>query len=412
MIELCDIVRARENLRSVVHHTPMDSSQTFSRLSHNQIHLKLENMQRTGSFKIRGAHNFISALDPATRPQGVIAASAGNHAQGVAYAAQASGIPATIIMPEGTPISKIQATRSYGARVVLDGLVFDDSLAIARQRCKETGATLVHAFDHPLTIAGQGTLGLEIIEDLPEVEAIVVPIGGGGLIAGIALAAKAAKPDITLIGVEAEGAASAKRSLERGTISPLAETHTIADGISVKAPGEMTFEIMKQYLDDVVTVTDDEIASAVLLLIERAKVVAEGAGAASLAAMLYHKTSLSNKTTAAVISGGNIDANFVSRIIEKGLVKTGMRLSLSTVIPDNPGNLTRLLTTIAENRANVLSINHDRLDAKVSLDKVEIGVVLETEGLDHASELVRTLQAEGYGVKTEGKDPNPGDDPR
>ncbi len=398
MIDLTDIENAQEKLTGVIHHTRLEPSRTFSELADCSIHLKTENLQRTGSFKIRGAFNFMRSLPAASAACGVVAASAGNHAQGVALAAQEAGMQATVVMPRGTPISKIAATRSYGAEVLLHGTVFDDAFERALQIQQETGAALVHAFDHPQIIAGQGTVGLEILRDLPQVSTVLVPIGGGGLISGTALAIKEQSPQVKIIGVEAEGAASARASLNAGQIVSLAQVRTIADGISVKRPGELTYEIMSRYVDDVVTVTDDEIASTVLLLLERAKLVVEGAGAAALAAAVYHPGSLRGEKVVAVLSGGNIDVNFVSRIIEQGLIKTGRRISLTTVLPDRPGNLQQFLAVVAENGANVISIYHDRLDANTPLDEVQVNVVLETHSTEHACMVASALQEAGYTV--------------
>ncbi len=398
MIRRTDISRARRILHGVIHHTKLDYSHTFSRLSGNEVYLKTENTQRTGSFKIRGAYNLISALSEEEGRNGVVAASAGNHAQGVAYAAAAVGIDSTIVMPEGTPISKVSATRGYGAEVVLHGSGYDESYARARQIQEETGATFVHAFDDERIIAGQGTIGLEILEDLAQVDAVVVPIGGGGLISGIGLAIKETNPRVRIIGVEAEGAASVTRSLAAGEVVALEGANTIADGISVKRPGEITFPLIQRYVDEVVTVNDEEIASSVLLGLERAKMVTEGAGAVALAAMLFEKTDLRDKVVVSILSGGNIDVNFVSRIIEQGLMKSGRRVALGTVIPDRPGHLQSFLRIVAEQGANVLTISQDRLDVRVPLDKVEVQVVLETQGSAHVGRIVEALREADYGV--------------
>ncbi|MFZ5946064.1 MAG: threonine ammonia-lyase [Bacillota bacterium] len=398
MVELRDIWRARENLTGIIHHTNLDLSYTFSELTGNKVYLKTENLQKTGSFKIRGAYNKIASIDEGQRQKGVIAASAGNHAQGVAFGAARAGIGATIVMPEGAPLSKVIATRGYGAEVFLHGNVYDDAYNKAQEIQRETGAVFVHAFDDLEVIAGQGTIGLEILDDLPDVDAIIAPIGGGGLISGIAAAVKSLKPSIKIIGVEAEGAACVLASRKKGELSPLTSAHTIADGIAVKCPGSQTFELIQKYVDDVVTVSDEEIASTILLLLERSKLVAEGAGATALAALVYRKELLSQKKIAVVVSGGNIDVNFMSRIIEKGLVKTGRNVKLTTIMLDKPGNLQHFLSIIAENKANVISIYHDRLDPDIPLDKAQVDVVLETQSSQHVKALIENLQQNGYTV--------------
>ncbi len=393
-----DVLRACSRLQGVIHHTRLDYSSTFSKISGNEIYLKTENTQRTGSFKIRGAYNLVSSLSHQESRNGVVAASAGNHAQGVAYAAARAGIDATIVMPEGTPISKVSATRGYGAEVLLEGAGYDEAYTCARDIQAETGATFVHAFDDERVIAGQGTIGLEILEDLADIDAVVVPIGGGGLISGMGLAIKEANPRVRVIGVESEGAACVAHSLEVGSISALDTAKTIADGISVKCPGGITFPLIQKYVDDVVVVSDEEIASAMLLGLERAKMVIEGAGAASLAAMLFDKTNLRDRAVVPVLSGGNIDVNFIARIIDQGLMKSGRRISLSTIITDQPGNLQRFLRTVADQEANVLTISQDRLDVRVPLDKVEVHVVLDTQGSDHVRRLLDALRAAKYDV--------------
>lgn len=400
MVKLQDIWKARENLNGVIHKTALDLSFTFSELSGNQIFLKTENLQKTGSFKIRGAYNKIASLSPEEREKGVIAASAGNHAQGVAFGATKAGIASTIVMPEGAPLAKVIATRGYGANVVLHGGVYDDAYNKAIELQKETGATFVHAFDDPDVIAGQGTIGLEILDELPDVDAILVPIGGGGLISGIALAVKSLNPKVKIIGVEAEGAACVFASRQKGEIQTLTSASTIADGIAVKCPGTLTFELIQEYVDDVVTVSDEEISSTILLLLERAKLVAEGSGAAALAASIYRNNIFKNKNqkAAVLISGGNIDVNFMTRVIEKGLVKTGRNVKLATAMLDKPGNLQHFLSIIAENKANVISISHDRLDPNLPINKAQVVVVLETQSREHIAQLMEIFKKQGYDV--------------
>ncbi|NMA00928.1 MAG: threonine ammonia-lyase [Clostridia bacterium] len=396
MVSLQDVYQARENLTGIIHKTNLDLSHTFSEIAGNLVFLKTENLQKTGSFKIRGAYNHIVSLSPEERAKGVIAASAGNHAQGVAYGATRAGIPSTIVMPEGAPISKLIATQGYGAKVILHGNVYDDAYNKALEIQKEQGATFVHAFDNREVIAGQGTIGLEILDEVPDIDAILVPIGGGGLISGIAVAVKALKPGVKIIGVEAAEAACFKTSRGRGKLCNLEKAHTIADGIAVKCPGELTYNLVERYVDDIVTVSDGEIASTIMLLLERAKLVAEGAGATALAALIYKKTQLRNKKIAAVISGGNIDMNFISRIIEKGLVKTGRNVKLKAIITDKPGNLQQFLRIIAENKANVIAINHDRSKEEIPLDQAVVQIVLETQSSEHVNIIVKNLNNAGF----------------
>lgn len=399
MLELKDIYRARDNLKGVVHDTNLDLSTTFSRISGAQVYLKTENQQKTGSFKIRGAFNKMAGLTQEERGKGVIAASAGNHAQGVAFAAHKAKIGSIIVMPETAPISKIVATREYGAQVVLHGACYDDAYQKAQEIRQSTGATLIHAFDDPGVIAGQGTVGLEIIESLPDLDVIFVPIGGGGLASGVAIAVKGINPQTRIIGVEAEGAACFKTSRQAGRLCNLAAVRTIADGISVKCPGELTYNILSKYLDDVVTVNDEEIASTILLLLERAKLVVEGAGAVSLASVLYKKYPVEGKKLAAIISGGNIDVNYISLIIEKGLVKNGRHIRIVTAITDKPGQLQAFLQIIAQERGNVISINHDRAQVQLPIDQARVEAVIETQGREHGYRIVKVLNSAGFKVE-------------
>ncbi len=399
MLTLNDLLKAQENLQGITHITNLDYSTTFSRIAGADVYLKTENLQKTGSFKIRGAYNKIAQLSEEEKARGVIAASAGNHAQGVAFASRRAGIQSSIVMPEGTPLSKVAATKGYGAHVVLHGQVYDDAYQKAREIQENTGATFIHAFDDLQVIAGQGTIGLEILAELPETEIMFVPIGGGGLASGVAAAAKLTNPSVKIIGVEAEGAACFKASREQGKKCNLTSAHTIADGIAVKCPGELTYQLLEQYLDDVVTVTDEEIASTILLLLERAKLMVEGAGAAALAAILYHKYPVVDKKTVAVISGGNIDVNMISLIIEKGLVKTGRRIGISTTMMDKPGNLQDFLQSIAKERGNIISIEHDRAQAYLPVDKARVKTVLEIQGKEHLEKIINSLESKGFKVE-------------
>ncbi|RKO67908.1 threonine ammonia-lyase [Desulfofundulus salinus] len=398
-LNLAMIQEARKRLAGVIHHTPLDHSTTFSRLTGREVYFKLENLQKTGSFKIRGAYNKIMSLTLEERQRGVIAASAGNHAQGVAYAATRAGIPSTVVMPEGAPISKVMATRGYGAQVILAGGGYDEAFDYARRMQKETGATLVHGFDDPLVAAGQGTIGLELLDELPDLDAVLVPVGGGGLIAGIAVAIKSLKPQVRVIGIQSRGAPAVYLSLKGDHRQQLVTTATIADGISVRRPGEFTLEVMRRYVDDVLLVDDEEIARAILMLLERSKIVVEGAGAVVLAALLHGHLSLPGAKVALVLSGGNIDVNILSIIIERGLVKSGRIIRLRTVVTDQPGSLQRLLGVLAAVRANVISINHDRIKPQVPLKQAEVELLLETSDVEHMERVMAALTREGYRVE-------------
>ncbi len=398
-MDIRDIKRARENLKGVIHKTGLDLSTTFSGMAGAQVYLKSENLQKTGSFKIRGAYNKMVGLDTNSRSKGVIAASAGNHAQGVAFAAHSAGINSLIVMPETAPFSKVAATRGYGAQVLLHGRVYDEACEKAQEIQQSSGAVFIHAFDDLEVIAGQGTIGLEIMEELPDVDLIFVPVGGGGLASGVALAAKSINPQAKVIGVEAKGAACLKASREKGSLCPLTSIHTIADGIAVKCPGELTYNLLNKYMDDVVVVDDEEIASTILLLLERAKMIVEGAGAVSLAAVLYNKYPVSGKKIAVIISGGNIDVNFISLIIEKGLVKAGRHIRLVTSLPDIPGSLQAFLEIVARERGNVISINHDRTQLQLPIDRACIEAVVETQGREHGERIIKVLKDSGFNVE-------------
>ena len=398
-----EIRKAARRLEGVIHPTPLDFSATFSSLTGSRVYLKLENLQKTGSFKIRGAYNKICTLDEASRQKGVIAASAGNHAQGVAYAAARAGITALVVMPENAPVAKVTATQGYGARVVLAGEDYDRAFAHALALQKETGAVFIHSFDDPEIIAGQGTLALELLAGLPDLDAVVVPVGGGGLIAGIVLAAKALRPAAKVFGVQAKSAPAVYLQFhqqlprQEGKSSP--GGRTIADGINVHRPGKLTGELISRFVDDVVLVNEEEIAEAILLLLERSKLVVEGAGAAGLAALLHGKISLPGKKVAVVISGGNVDINIVSIIIERGLVKSGRRLKVSVLLPDQPGSLSRLLVLLAAARANLISVSHDRIKPEVPLKEAEVDLVLETRDAAHRQCILDVLVQNGYEVK-------------
>jgi threonine dehydratase len=396
MLTIEDIQTAQQTIHRAIDPTPCTYSGYLSRLTGAEIHLKLENLQRTGSFKIRGALNKLSLLTSEERQRGVIAASAGNHAQGVARAAQRLGIQTTIVMPEPTPITKVEATESAGAEVILQGETFDDALCVAHQLTAERGLTMIHPFDDAAIIAGQGTIGLELLQQLPELGAVVVPVGGGGLISGIAIALKAVRPTIRVIGVEADKAASAMLSRQAGHVVELSASKTIADGIAVKRVGELTFALMERYVDELVTVSDDDIAAAILIYMERIRVVVEGAGAASLAALVSRKIRLDGICTGVVVSGGNIDVQMVAKIIEKGLVRTDRLLRLTVELLDVPGALGRLSTLLGQLRANILQISHDRLSSDVPLDRAVVDISLDTRNRTHQDEITQALDQAGY----------------
>ena len=399
MVTIEDINKAYERLKLTVKRTPIDESRTISERTGGKVFLKAENLQKTGAFKIRGAFNKIINLTEDERAKGVIAASAGNHAQGVALAASSAGIDSTIVMPEGAPVAKVKATKGYGADVILSGQNYDESYKTALKLQRERDLVFVHAFDDPYIIAGQGTIALEILEELPETEFIIVPIGGGGLISGIAAAAKSLKPSIKIIGVQAEGSASTYEARKRDEIVELESVCTIADGIAVKRTGELTFSMIQKYVDDIITVNDEEIAHAILTLLERSKFVVEGAGAVGAAALIYNKIDIQGRNAVVVISGGNIDANVISRIIEKGLVQSGRYIRLTTIIEDRPGTLHTLLKTVASTRANVISIFHDRLKQSVPLGRSELVLELETRDSNHVQELLQILRENGYQIE-------------
>ncbi|MCG1011852.1 threonine ammonia-lyase [Tepidanaerobacter sp. GT38] len=398
-IGLRDIQEARNCLKNVAYKTGLVYNTTFSEMTGNYIYLKTENLQKTGSFKVRGAFNKIAHLSDEEKRNGVIASSAGNHAQGVAMAATSYKIKSTIVMPKHAPLSKISATKSYGAEVVLHGEIYDEAYEKAKEIQRETGATFVHPFNDPYVIAGQGTIGLEIMEDLPDVDMIVVPIGGGGLISGIAIAVKSINPNVKIIGVQTENVPSIVKSISENHVSTVDGKPTIADGIAVKTPGEITFNIIKEYVDDVVTVGEDEIANSILLLLERAKVISEGAGAASLAAVLNRLDNIKNKKIVALISGGNIDVNMLSRIIDKGLVKSGRKIIVRTIIEDRPGTLGKLLNLVAGTGANVLSVLHNRSTADLPIGYANVELELETVNEEHVEKIKQLLSFENYNYK-------------
>jgi len=400
MVTLQDVLAARERIRGDVEVTPCPRSWTFSDLCGACVYFKLESLQRTGSFKERGAANKLALLTPEERRRGVVAASAGNHAQGVAYNAQRLGVKSVIVMPETTPLIKVAATKAYGAQVVLCGTVFEDAYQEARRLESEKGYVFVHAFDDDEVIAGQGTAGLEILEQVPDVDVLAASVGGGGFLGGMALVVKSLKPSVRVVGVEAAALAKMTAARKAGKPTVIPPATTLADGIAVKKAGERTFPLFERYVDQIVTVDDEEVANAILVLIEREKVIAEGAGAAPAAALLQKKIpglSPASKVVC-VISGGNIDVNLLSRIIDRGLVKEGRRVVLKLRVPDRPGALAGVLQTVAAEKANVLEVHHDRAFVPGPIGDTVIELTLETKGASHAEQLVSALTAKGYAV--------------
>jgi len=386
---------ARERIASVLEPSPVEPSRALSDAVGVEVLIKCENLQRTGSFKLRGAYNRISLLTERERALGVVCASAGNHAQGVALAAKLLGVQATIYMPEAAPLPKVEATRSYGAEVRLLGASFDDSLAAATEFAATEGRIFVHPFDHPDIIAGQGTIGLELLEQVPEMATVVVPMGGGGLVSGIAVAVKDQRPDVHVVGVQAAGCASFPASLDAGAPRELPRAQTIADGIAVKKPGEITLAHVAALVDEVVVVDEDSIARALVLLLERAKLVAEGAAAASVAAILEKEATLTPPVVA-IVSGGNIDPLLLQHVVTSGLAAAGRYVSLRTRVADRPGELHRLLGMLAEERANVVAVEHHRFGRRLRLEEVEVVLELETRGHEHIEHIKTVLRERGY----------------
>ena len=399
---LDDVIAARKRLHGVAHHTPVTPSSTFSERSGADVFLKLENLQRTGSFKVRGAYNKIASIPAADRARGVVAASAGNHAQGVALGARMAGIPACIVMPERASIAKAEAVRGYGAERILHGRDYNEAEVRALTIGQERGMTFVHAFNDREVIAGQGTLGLEILEDVPDVETIVVPVGGGGLAAGVALAVKERRPDVRIVAVEPSGAAKLPESLRKGSVQTLPGVNTIADGLATRRVGELPFAAIQKYVSETVQVEDDDIALAILLLLERAKTLVEGAGAVGLAALLGERFPVRRgEKVAVILSGGNIDVTLLDQILQRGLAQTGRTVRLRTTLDDRPGALRDLLAHVAATGANVEGIEHDRTRGGVALGKAEVLLRLDTRSPEHVAEVLAHLAAKGYRVTRE-----------
>jgi threonine dehydratase len=396
MITLDDITAARARIKDQIFLSPCAFSETISRMTANRVFFKLDNLQITGSFKERGALNRLLALTPEESELGVIAASAGNHGMAVAFHSRRLGIPSTIVMPAHAPLIKAASVRGYGARTILHGTDYDAALEEAQRIGREEGLTFIHSFDDPWVVAGQGTLGLELHEQCPDLDSVVVPVGGGGLIAGVALALKERNPAIRIVGAQAERIPSMKAAMETGEPVPVPPATTIADGIAVRTVGELPLRLAEKYVDEIVTVSEGEIAKAVLLLLEIEKTVAGGAAAVSLAALVNGKIESKGKNVALVVSGGNIDMNLISRIIEKGLIQDGRVIRLSVVVPDRPGHLAALAQCIAKEGANILQIEHVRGFGEISIGETEVELILETTGHDHGRRIHQALEQQGF----------------
>lgn len=396
MITVEKIKDASGVLKPVIHNTPLLYSYALSGMTDGDIYLKLESLQRTGSFKIRGAYNKLYRIKD--RVNKVVAASAGNHAQGVALAAKLLGLRAKVVMPEGTPINKILSVKRYGAKVVLHGTNFDESYSHAKKLEKKDRSLLINAFDDNDVICGQGTIGLEVAQALPDVDTVLVPVGGGGLISGVAVALKELNPSVEIIGVEAKNVPSMSKSLEKGVITEPVSKKTIADGIAVKKVGHLTFKIARNYVDDIITVSEKQIEESLMILASKKRLIVEGAGAVGLSGLMKRKKSFKNKKTAIIISGGNIDINVLTKIIDRGLQKEGRIMKLEIELPDVPGALAGLSEIFARLRANIMQINHDRLSADLPLGGAYVQITLETTSFDHQNEILDILQKKGYKV--------------
>lgn len=394
--EISEVFKAREVLKNIVMETPLGGATSLS--PNCEVHLKAENLQLTGSFKLRGAYYKISRLSDEEKKRGVIACSAGNHAQGVALGAARNGIRSLICLPTLAPISKVEATRNFGAEICMVPGVYDDAYEKALELQQQHGYTFIHPFDDPLVIAGQGTIGLEILQQMPDVEVVVVPVGGGGLISGVAFAIKTLRPDVKVYGVQAEGAPSMKESFVKKERVHLDTVTTIADGIAVKEPGEITFEMCRKYVDGFVTVSEDEIAAAILTLMEKQKMVAEGAGAVGVAAVMFNKLPLEGKKVVCLVSGGNIDVNILNRVMTRGLLKTGRVIALTFDLPDRPGPLAEISKIISELGGNVISVIHERSSTFTSINGCLLHIEMETRNHEHVAQIKETLEKAGYPI--------------
>ncbi len=399
MILYSDIIAAQRLLEGVTKVTPLLSSKSFSEMADCRLSMKLENLQTTGSFKVRGAYNKIANLSEEERAHPVVAASAGNHAQGVAFSATQLGLKSTIFMPSFTPPLKVIATRYYGAEIVLSGESFDDAFKLSQEYCSENNGTYIHPFNDPLVIAGQGTVGIEIFHQLPTVEIVLVPIGGGGLISGVALALKTLNPQIKIIGVEAEGAASMYASRQQHELVTLSHSGTIADGIAVKRPGDLTFAMTEQYVDDILTVTDEEIAHAAYLMLERKKILAEPSGVVPVAAVLSHKSEFRKKEVVALISGGNINMSLLNQIVEKGMAEVGLRTTIQLLIPDQPGELNKLTSLFEKEKISIQDIEHVRSVVSVPIGKVRVIITVDLQNRDQLDHIVSELEKRNLPVE-------------
>jgi threonine dehydratase len=404
MITFKDIEAARERIRSTIYLSPCAYSETISQITGNTVFFKLENLQMTGSFKERGALNCLLALSKGEAKRGVIAASAGNHGMAVAFHSQRLGIPSTVVMPIHAPLIKVTSVQRYGGHIRLCGSDYDAAFDEAQRLSSQERLNFIHAFDDPWVVSGQGTLGLELHEQNPELDAVIVPVGGGGLIAGIALALKKLRPRVRIIGVQAEQVPAMKAALDNGKVVQIPPSATIADGIAIRAVGEIPLKLVQKHVDEIVTVNEGEIASAVMLLLEIEKTVAEGAAAVPLAALGNRKIALKGKRVALIVSGGNIDMNLISRIIEKGLIQDGRLARLSVVIPDRPGQLSRVSQRIGQEGANILQIQHVRGFGEMAVGETEVEMILETTGRDHIHRIIEALWGEGFRINVARKD--------
>jgi len=396
-VTLADIKQAREVIKPVVNSFPVANARWLTELVGGPVYLVPENLQRAGSFKIRGAYNRLSRLSPEEKVRGVVAASAGNHAQGVALAAQVLGINATIFMPLGATIPKVKATQGYGAHVEFAGHSIDEALVSAQEFADRTGAILIHPFNHQDIVAGQGTLGLEILEKIPDVQTVVVCTGGGGLLAGVALAIKSIRPDVTVVGVQAEGAAAYPPSLKAGEPIALTSMTTMADGIAVGRPGDIPFAIIQEYVDQIMTVSEEQLSYAALSVLERAKLIVEPAGAAATAAVMAHPEQFT-PPVAVVLSGGNVDPLLLLRIIRHGMTAGGRYLTMRVQVPDAPGSLAAVLEAVQSKSANVVEVDHNRIDPQLGVDEVEIVLQVETRGREHADLVLEAVRESGFNV--------------